>query len=176
MHHVGCMMHPVRPIIPPGHIYEVWQYSCSVDVIAVSKCPKADMSQKRSHCQQECEAPADLTGCPERKKRRQMTLSSQSEFIGEKKAIKRVEYVRILQQALTELGHPQLADGLAQASSCVCEESSVVKLRQHIVNGEWLPACEAATACTELTSDQLSRVKYVLMQQHVLEVCCLPWS
>lgn len=99
-----------------------------------------------------------------------MTIAS-SEFIGQKGGIKRVEYIRILQQALTELGHPQLADGLAEASGCVCEAPSVVQLRQHIVDGDWLPACEAAEACAELTSDQLSRVKYVLMQQHVLEVC-----
>lgn len=128
------------------------------------------MSQKRGFPVQDCGAPDQAQGCPERKRRcKDMTIASQSEFID---GIKRVEYIRILQQGLTELGYPQLADGLAEASSCVCEEPSVVRLRQHIVNAAWLPACEAAEACTELTTDQLSRVKYVLMQQHVLEVCC----
>lgn len=98
-----------------------------------------------------------------------MTIA-QSQFIGTNGIIKRVEYIRILQQALTELGYSQLADGLAEASNCVCEAPSVVQLRQHIVDGAWLPACEAAEACTELTTDQLCRVKYVLLQQHVLEV------
>jgi hypothetical protein len=125
------------------------------------------MSQKRRNAE-------ILEGSPERKRRcKDMTVASQSDFIGEKKQIKRVEYIRTISQALTELGHPQLADGLAEASNCVCEAPSIVQLRQHIFSGAWLPACEAAEACTELTDEQLARVKYVLMQQHVLEVCWL---
>lgn len=127
------------------------------------------MSQKRGFCLQQCAA--DQQAGPEHKRRCKAMTATQSHFIGDSGVIKRVEYIRILQQALTELGYSQLADGLAEASNCLCEAPSVVYLRQHIVNGAWLPACEAAEACTELTTDQLSRVKYVLMQQHVLEVC-----
>jgi hypothetical protein len=125
------------------------------------------MSQKRQH--------TDIQEVsPERKRRcTDMTVATQSEFIGEKKQVQRVAYIRIVSQALTELGHPRLADALAEASGCVCEEPSIVQLRQHIINGAWLPACEAAEACTELTDEQLARVKYELMQQHVLEVCWL---
>ena len=127
------------------------------------------MSQKRGFCLQQCAA--DQQAGPEHKRRCKAMTATQSQFIGDSGVINRVEYIRILQQALTELGYSQLADGLAEASNCLCEAPSVVHLRQHIVNGAWLPACEAAEACTELTTDQLSRVKYVLMQQHVLEVC-----
>jgi hypothetical protein len=112
---------------------------------------------------------------PQIKKRcTEMKITSDSvslqEYVDEGGTIKRSEYIRLLQQSLAELGYDSLACKLAEASGFVCEEPSVSELRHHIIDGSWLSAVQAAEACSALSRDQLNKVKYLLMQEHVLEV------
>lgn len=96
--------------------------------------------------------------------------ADQSEFLDDDQLIPRTDFVRLLQQALAELGHCNISRSLEQASSLTCESGHIKQLRECVLQGHWLQACECAQQCMELTTSQQQQAQFVLLREHVLEV------
>ena len=82
----------------------------------------------------------------------------------------RSDFVRLLQQALSELGHCEISRSLEQATNITCESSHITQLRECVLEGQWLRACECVQGCAELSATQLQQVRFVLLREHALEV------
>ena len=95
------------------------------------------------------------------------------EYLDEQQRIPRAEYIRLLQQALCELGYEQVSDGLREASGLSCESTQIEQLRENVKQGQWLQACESIAGCPGLTQAQLQQVQFKLLREHALEVCIL---
>lgn len=88
--------------------------------------------------------------------------------------IKRAELIRLLCQSLRELGYPQISEELTRLSSYTCEARSITNLRTNVLEGNWLAAVsslEESSLDCQLSSDQINRIKFILLRQYALEVC-----
>ena len=94
----------------------------------------------------------------------------QPEFLDEGHHVPRSDFVRLLQQALAELGHCEISRSLEQATNITCESSHITQLRECVLEGQWLQACECVQGCAELSATQLQQVRFVLLREHALEV------
>lgn len=86
------------------------------------------------------------------------------------------EFVRLLQQALSDLGHCSISEQVAVATGVASEHAHIRTMRKQIEAGQWLDACESIRLCPDVTTQQCSCVQFVLLREHVLEVriCSTP--
>jgi hypothetical protein len=92
------------------------------------------------------------------------------EYLDANHRIRKSDYIRLLQQALSELGLSAISDRVAAATGIACEEAHIVSLREQISLGEWLEACQSIQECSDVPSSAQRRVQFVLLREHVLEV------
>ena len=96
--------------------------------------------------------------------------AEQPECLDSEGVVHRVEFVRLLQQALTELGHCDISDQLQHATDIQCESEAIVSLKKHVLAGEWPQACASVARCAELAESQRKGVQFALLREHALEV------
>jgi hypothetical protein len=92
------------------------------------------------------------------------------EYLDAHHRICKSDYIRLLQQALSELGLCAISDRVAAATGIACEDAHIVSLREQIARGEWLDACQSIQECSGVPSSAKRRVQFVLLREHVLEV------
>jgi hypothetical protein len=92
------------------------------------------------------------------------------EYLNSHHRIHKSEYIRLLQQALSDLGHFAISEQVAAATGIVCEDKHIVSLRNQIAQGDWLEACQSIQKCNDVPPSAQRRVQFVLLREYVLEV------
>jgi hypothetical protein len=100
----------------------------------------------------------------------QQDQAEEVNYLDQDRHVPRAEFIRLLQQALSELGHPDVSRSLEEATGLVCESAHMAQMKQHVLGGDWLRACDSVHACTDLTAAQSQKVQFMLLRQHALEV------
>ena len=80
------------------------------------------------------------------------------------------EFIRLLQQALSDLGHCRISRQLTEVTGIACEHAQIQTMRTQIAAGAWLEACESVRLCPDVTQQQRNCVQFVLLREHVLKV------
>ena len=81
----------------------------------------------------------------------------------------REEYIRVLEQALTQLGFGALAQQLEQESGVQLEASEIGRLRGAVMEGDYEATLELLEQLP-LTEQELRRAKFAVLEQKFLEV------
>lgn len=90
--------------------------------------------------------------------------------LGDRGWINRTEYIRLLEQALDNLGFPSLAAQLEADSGVRCQSAEVVRLRAACLQGEWHTAVALVDALQFRHADQRTHAKFIILEQKFLEV------
>ncbi|MEW5311837.1 MAG: hypothetical protein WDW38_003522 [Sanguina aurantia] len=90
------------------------------------------------------------------------------ERLGASQLINRVEYVRLIQQALVKLGYAGVAQHLEQESSIEMQVPAASKFQERVMAGDWAGAVELLPALTQ-RDDVSQEVRLLLLQQKYVE-------
>lgn len=90
--------------------------------------------------------------------------------LGDRGWINRVEYIRLLEQALDNLGFPRLAAQLEAESGVRCQSAEVVRLRAACLQGDWETVVSLVDALHFRHADQRTHAKFIVLEQKFLEV------
>lgn len=101
------------------------------------------------------------------------TVQDVPQALGNRGWINRVEYIRLLEQALDNLGFPSLALQLEAHSGVRCQSSEVVRLRAACLKGDWEAAVSLVDALHFRHADQRTHAKFIVLEQKFLEVLLL---
>eukprot|EP00043_Microstomoeca_roanoka_P016617 m.170833 g.170833 ORF g.170833 m.170833 type:complete len:635 (-) comp16490_c2_seq1:462-2366(-) len=86
------------------------------------------------------------------------------------KAFERKEVVRLITQALSELGYTKSAQQLQQESSIPVETEAMARLRQHIHQGLWLKAVTDTDTIQFLAEDKRMQCVYILLREEFFDL------
>ncbi len=90
--------------------------------------------------------------------------------LGDRGWINRVEYIRLLEQALDNLGFSSLATQLERQSGVRCQSADVVRLRAACLEGDWATAVSLVENLQFRNADQKTHAKFIVLEQKYLEV------
>lgn len=91
------------------------------------------------------------------------------EKLGRKGWIDRVEFIRLMEQALYSLGYRDVAGQLESASGIPHEEQHVVSFREAVHQGSWEKALELLERLGIDGEDKLKQAKFLVLEQKFLE-------
>eukprot|EP00897_Mesotaenium_endlicherianum_P008127 jgi/Mesen1/7342/ME000377S06567 len=92
----------------------------------------------------------------------------EDERVGSKQQIRKVEYVRLLEQALYSLGYFSAAARLEEESHVPLQSPAVATFRNGVLGGRWDECC-ALLAHMQLGKEALHSARFLILQQKFLE-------
>ena len=90
-------------------------------------------------------------------------------LIGRRGMIDRTQYIRLLQQSLSQLGHSSIAEQLEKASGVPCQSPATSNLQTCVLQGDWEGALEYLTAL-DMAPTSLPYAKFYLLEQKFIEI------
>lgn len=89
--------------------------------------------------------------------------------LGSRSWINRTEYIRLLEQALQNLGFGSIARQLEAESGVLCQSSEVVALEGAVLSGSWDKAVGCLDRLRFSTEDERKQAKFFVLEQKYLE-------
>eukprot|EP00271_Cylindrocystis_brebissonii_P002200 TRINITY_DN125_c0_g1_i1.p1 TRINITY_DN125_c0_g1~~TRINITY_DN125_c0_g1_i1.p1 ORF type:complete len:625 (-),score=84.67 TRINITY_DN125_c0_g1_i1:650-2524(-) len=96
-------------------------------------------------------------------------IPSDSDRIGSRNQIRKVEFIRLITQSLYSLGYPSAASRLEEESHLPLQSRAVGDFRDGILEGRW---CDCVRLLTQMQLDEhdLKNSKFLILQQQFLEL------
>jgi len=91
------------------------------------------------------------------------------EMLGSRGQIRKVEFVRIITQALFSLGYQQAGVVLEQESGIVLQSPVVTEFRQNILAGQWDKSLAALYRIGPIDEETFKSASFLILQQKFLE-------
>ena len=115
----------------------------------------------------------ELAETPPRKKQKRLAMNGtlrQPEVLGPRGLIDRVEFVRLLEQAVRNLGYASISEQLEVESGITYQNPVVNAFKQHILSGDWDAAVALLGELAMTRSGADKEAKFLLLEQKYLEV------
>lgn len=94
---------------------------------------------------------------------------SEDDRVGSRNQIRKVEYVRLIEQALYALGYSQSAALLEEESQVPLETGAVAALRCAVLEGEWDRSSEILRSLAGVPAEHMQQAEFLIQQQKFLE-------
>jgi len=106
-----------------------------------------------------------------KQQRQQMVVPSEEEFLGPQALVNRREYLRLIEQALSRLGFPEVAAELERRSGVQLHSAAVVEFQQGLLAGRWERSLELLPSLiAEASSEARKLVHFLILEQKLLEL------
>jgi hypothetical protein len=96
--------------------------------------------------------------------------ANEVETLGSRGQIRKVEFVRIIAQALFSLGYQQAGSMLEQESGIMLQSPVVAEFRQDILAGEWDKSLGILCMIGPIDEETLKSASFLILQQKFLEL------
>lgn len=94
---------------------------------------------------------------------------SEDDRVGAQRRIRKVEFIRLIEQALYSLGYDKAAQELESESKVMLETGPVSSLRAAVVEGNWDESSKILRSLDDVTPELLRQAEFLLQQQKFLE-------
>ncbi|CAG9460671.1 unnamed protein product [Pedinophyceae sp. YPF-701] len=96
--------------------------------------------------------------------------AAEARMLGTKGEIERSEYIRLLQQALKDIGYEEIAEQLQKQSGIACEADQVPVLRKAIQSGDWAAATGALDGLSFASETDRTDARFWILERSVVEL------
>lgn len=96
--------------------------------------------------------------------------TNEAPTVGPRGMIDRTQYLRLLQQSLSQLGYPTVAEQLEKTSGVPCQSRATSNLQTCVLKGDWDAALKCLDAMEDMALALVPHAKFHLLEQKFLEI------